>query len=385
MINLLPAVLIGGPPHAGKSVLTYSLTQALRKRRIAHFVIRACPDGEGDWSQEIDQSMVSRVRIPGKWTPEFVQHICKTLERRHFPLLVDIGGRPQEWQTAILHHCTHSLLLLHQQDEATADFWRTLVMAHGLLPVADLYSSLEGPGMIDAEMPVIKGTISGLQRNTLAQGPLFDLLVDRISALFTSFSAEELRKGHLDAAPARVVDLDAYLQAQTIETQRWEPEMLAPFLATLPQNTALAIYGRAANWLYGALALQTGKGLFYQFDSRLGWVSPPPLKSGTLISDEVERTVEAYEHFTLLSVHPRNDHLEYESASALQFPPVPVDRGVILSGKLPFWLVTAIVRLYHTMGIPWIACYYPPMKGAIIVASQDPLYAPGQYIPLEIN
>ena len=383
MINLLPAVLIGGPPHAGKSTLTYSLTQALRKRRIDHFVIRACPDGEGDWSQEIDQSMVSRVRIPGKWTPEFVQYICKTLERRHFPLLVDIRGQPQEWQTSILNHCTHSLLLLHQHDEATADFWRKLVIAYGLLPLADLYSSLEGPGMVDAETPVIRGTIDGLRPNTIAQGPLFDLLVDRISALFTSFSAEELRKGHLDAAPAQVVDLDAYLQAQHIETQRWEPEMLQPFLATLPHNSALAVYGRAANWLYAALALHTGEYPFYQFDSRLGWVIPPPLKSGTLISDEVERTVEAREHFTLLSVHPRNDHLEYEDASSLQFPPVPVDRGVILSGKLPFWLVTAIVRLYHSMDIPWIACYYPPMKGAIVVTSQDPDYALGQW--LEIN
>ncbi len=385
MINLLPAVLIGGPPHAGKSVLTYSLTQALRKRRIDHFVIRACPDGEGDWSQEIDQTMVRRVRIPGKWTPEFVQHMCKTLERRHFPLLVDIGGRPQEWQTILLNRCTHSLLLLHQHDEATAAFWRNLVSTHGLLPVAELYSSLEGPSKIDAETPVIKGTISGLQRNTIAQGPLFDLLVDRISTLFTSFSVEELRKGHLDAAPAQVVDLDAYLQAQQVETQRWEPDMLAQFLATLPQNTALAIYGRATNWLYGALALHTGKHPFYQFDSRLGWVIPPPLKSGRLISHEVESTVEAYENFTLLSVHPRNDHLEYENASALQFPPVPVDGGVILSGKLPLWLVTAIVRLYHTMGVPWIACYYPQKKGAIVVTSQGSTHAQGQCIPLEIN
>src|SRR5579884_757693 len=52
MTNLLPAVLVGGPPHAGKSVLFYQLTQALRERGIAHFAIRACPDGEGDWFHE---------------------------------------------------------------------------------------------------------------------------------------------------------------------------------------------------------------------------------------------------------------------------------------------------------------------------------------------
>src|SRR5438552_6610469 len=51
LFHSLPAILIGGPPHTGKSVLTYSLSQALRKRSIEHYVIRASPDGEGDWSQ----------------------------------------------------------------------------------------------------------------------------------------------------------------------------------------------------------------------------------------------------------------------------------------------------------------------------------------------
>src|SRR6266849_6431229 len=102
MFNPLPAILIGGPPHAGKSVLTYSLTQALRKRNIDHYVIRACPDGEGDWSQEIDQDAVRVIRVKGTWMPSFVERVCRDLERRHFPLLVDMGGRPEAWQTCIL-------------------------------------------------------------------------------------------------------------------------------------------------------------------------------------------------------------------------------------------------------------------------------------------
>ncbi len=69
MRNLLPAVLIGGPPHAGKSVLFYGLTQALRERGIRHHAIRACPDGEGNWFQEGDPDTVSRIRMPirGEW------------------------------------------------------------------------------------------------------------------------------------------------------------------------------------------------------------------------------------------------------------------------------------------------------------------------------
>jgi len=47
-MNQFPALMIGGPPHSGKSVLAYSLTQALRARQIDHYLLRACPDGEGD-------------------------------------------------------------------------------------------------------------------------------------------------------------------------------------------------------------------------------------------------------------------------------------------------------------------------------------------------
>ncbi len=380
MLNLLPAILIGGPPHAGKSVLTYSLTQALRKRGVDHFVIRACPDGEGDWSQEIDQSMVSRIRVKGTWTPDFVQNICATLERRHFPLLVDIGGRPEEWQTSILHHCTHSLLLLHQHNETTANFWRTLVITQSLLPFAELYSALDGLSTIDTTSPIIKGTLTGLNRNGLAQGLLFDLLVERIASLFTPYSAEDLRKWHLETAPAMVVDLNAYIEARNPETQRWEPEMLPSFVATLPRNRPLAFYGRGTNWLYGALVLQTGPHPFYQFDSRLGWVAPPHLTLSAMKVPDVKVITHEYEYFTVFSAHPINDHLDYEQIRGFPFPPISNKRGLILSGKLPLWLITALVRLYENIGVPWIACYDPRRECAIVVASQTATHALGQRI-----
>ena len=71
-MNSLPAILIGGPPHAGKSVLFYSLTHALRERHIPHHAIRACLDGEGE--------LVTR-KPSQHCEPEFV-----FVSRRHGPL-----------------------------------------------------------------------------------------------------------------------------------------------------------------------------------------------------------------------------------------------------------------------------------------------------------
>ena len=61
MVHAFPAVLIGGPPCAGKSVLFYQITQALRECHVPHHAIRACPDGEGNWYHEGDPDMVSTI------------------------------------------------------------------------------------------------------------------------------------------------------------------------------------------------------------------------------------------------------------------------------------------------------------------------------------
>lgn len=385
MFNPLPAILIGGPPHAGKSVLTYSLTQALRKRNIDHYVIRACPDGEGDWSQEIDQDAVRVIRIKGTWTPSFVERICRDLERRHSPLLVDIGGRPEAWQTCILSNCTHSLLLLHPHDEQTNQFWRQLVEENGLLPLAHLYSALDGTPTITSQEAVLQGTLTALNRNSVAHGPLFDLLVERVASLFSSYSSEELRRGHLASAPAEVVDLDAFLHLWAPQTNRWKPEMLSLLLAELPANTPLAVYGRGPNWLYGALVMQTGTEPFYQFDPRLGWVSPPPLQIDVLDTNRspaLHIWTEDHVEATILKIDIVTKYLDYIEAEHLSFPPVPTERGLILNGVMPHWLVTALVRLYSGTGVQWIACHHPQLKGAIVVASRTSSLTPSDLIPM---
>jgi len=388
MFNPLPAILVGGPPHAGKSVLTYGLTQALRERNIDHYVIRACPDGEGDWSQEIDQDAVRVIRVKGIWTPNFVERICRDLERRHFPLLVDVGGRPEAWQTCILSNCTHSLLLLHPHDERTIQFWRQLVEENGLLPLAQLYSVLEGTSTITSKEVVLQGTLTGLDRNTIAHGPLFDLLVERVASLFSSYSSEELKKGHLASAPAEVVDLDAFLQMWAPQTKRWTPEMIPTLLAELPTDTPLAIYGRGPNWVYGALAMQTGTQPFYQFDSRLGWVAPPPLQMSTTdeqSSPELRVRLDEHQDATMLEIDIVTKYLDYTEAEYLAFPPVPVDRGLILSGVVPHWLLTALVRLYSRTGIAWIACHQPQLGGAVVVTSRTTNHVPGDLISLPVS
>ncbi|MFZ5917328.1 MAG: CRISPR-associated protein Csx3 [Chloroflexota bacterium] len=361
-----PAVLIGGPPDSGKSVLTFSLTYTLRQRGIQHYVLRACPDGEGDWTQTADQELVHTILVPQTWTPNFVDHICRDLANRHLPLIVDVGGRPKPWQEAILGCCTHAILLT--PDEASRRQWRELMARHGVMLLADLHSALEGEGHVDQSQPILRGSLTGLKRGSHARGPAFDALVDRLAQVL-AFPGDELRRLHLENAPVEtVVELDRLKRTLKIGglPAVWEPDSLPDVLAYLPEGVSLALYGRGPNWLYAALAILAYPAILYQFDVRLGWLKPAALKLGRPPLDAALRVaVLPAETHTRLECSLPGGYIDYHQADGLCVPDVPLDRGIICSGKLPHWLSTSLALVYRQAR--WLAVFQPPLGGAVVV------------------
>ena len=388
MVNRLPAVLIGGPPHAGKSVLFYSLTHALREQGIRHHAFRACPDGEGNWTQESDETTVSQIRmsIKGEWPATFVERICLDLEHRCFPLLVDMGGHPKESQLCILRQCTHSLLLLRADREDYTRLWLRLIEESGVESLAQIESQLEGISSMTSQTPILKGTLTNLIRNdtSAATGPLFEALVERITALFNSADTQELENAFLEHSPTKfVINLYASLNAIAPATIRWEPEMLPTLLATVPTDVPLSVYGAGPNWVYAALSAHTYQQPLYQFDPRLpfGWVQPLHLQLSTGQSPEILVKKHENQDVTVLSLRIPSKHLNYFQPDPLPFPPVRTDSGLIIDGITPFWLLTALVRLYVEAGVAFIAVYYPQSQRAIMVYSREEKYNPGDTIP----
>jgi CRISPR-associated protein Csx3 len=227
-MNSLPAILIGGPPHAGKSVLFYSLTHALRERHIPHHAIRACLDGEGNWSQESHPDTVSQIRLSVKtaWPASFAERISQSIEHRCLPFLIDMGGRPRDTQIDLFRHCTHAILLLREDQPADTLIWQRFIQEHGVIPLAQLYSILAGEAQITQQFPVLEGTITGLERHRMdrAHGPAFDQLVDRVATLLSSYTPQDLERVYFERAPGDLINLSTFIAPGT----RWQPEML-PF------------------------------------------------------------------------------------------------------------------------------------------------------------
>lgn len=394
-MSRFPAIVIGGPPDSGKSVLTANLTQALRERGIEHYVLRACPDGEGDWTYLADWALVRTIRIPRRWTPRFVELVCRDLERRHLPLIVDAGGRPQPWQEAIFERCTHAILLYRA--DGTPAGWDKRIIQHNLQLVADLRSDLHGESRILCEQPVLHGVLAGLQwdrapqeRDTirpdlsLLSAPIGRALVDRVAALF-DYDRCALIQAHYDAAPVEtVVDLDRLARALHVahrgEQPTWCPDHLPAVLDYLPSGIPLGLYGRGPNWLYAALALLAYPAELWQFDVRLGWVQPVRLMVQEIETESpLQAIAQPGEECTELAFSVPTAYLDYTQVDRLTAPPLLTGKGVLISGKLPHWLLTSLVLAYRRTypTLPWLAVYQPHVGGAVVVYSPEGDPVPG--------
>ncbi len=375
-MNPFPAVVIGGPPHSGKSVLTYLLTRQLRALRVEHYVLRACPDGEGDWSQETPPERVRLLRQKGQFSQDFVDRVCRDLAQRHLPLIVDVGGKPTPDQERILDQCTHAVLI--SANEAGLKEWRDRFERHGLPIIAELRSVLIGEDRIDAETPVLRGQITNLERSNRVGGPMVEALAQQLQCLMT-YTDADLKTYHLSHAPTElVVDVDHLARwVELPEQQHWQPEYLMHALTYAPEGTPLSIYGRGPNWLYAALALHAASHPVYLFDPRMGWVAPVTLHcTPAAAADAVAWKIEPFPTHTWIELKPTQPYLDYDDVNGAALPALDPAQGVVLSGKLPFWLLLGAALAYRHH--PWLGIVQAQQYDeCIVVMSRDAAYQPG--------
>jgi CRISPR-associated protein Csx3 len=381
-MNSFPAILIGGPPHSGKSVLTYLLTRSLRAAKVAHYVLRACPDGEGDWSQEAPPEAVKLLRYKGEFSPTFVDRVCRDLEQRHLPLLVDVGGKPTPDQERIFDCCTHAVLLA--RDDAGLAMWRDLAERHGLAIVAELHSTLTGEDAISATTPVLRGQVAHLERHIATPGVAVAALAERLYEVL-AYADAELRQHHLSNAPTElVVDLDQLATWLHLppEQYRWQPAHLPGAIDYLP-DAPVSLYGRGPGWLYTALALHIAPHPVHLFDARLGWSAPLPLMTAESAHPiHIAWCVEQHPSYTHIALSPSASYLDYAENVGAKLPRFASNQGIVLSGKLPHWLLVGAALAYRDH--PWIAVWQAPLSDhAVIVCSCVDAYPLGAQILLK--
>ncbi len=107
-------IVIGGPPHSGKSILTTALKSLLKDLHVWHCT--AAPDGEYP-GLEYDNKEAKKQRKKGDFSPEFVAHCAKKIEDWVGPVaLIDIGGMRSEENEKIIKSATHAIIVAGSYD-----------------------------------------------------------------------------------------------------------------------------------------------------------------------------------------------------------------------------------------------------------------------------
>lgn len=380
--NPFPAILLAGPPHSGKSVLSYLLTEHLRQMRVQHYLLRAVPDGEGDWYLSGNQELVRALRVDHKrgFSGGFVAHMRKVIEQRRVPLLVDIGGRPQGDQFGLIEACSHSILL-HREAADCAE-WQGHLARFGLQPVAELQSQQAADDRILETRPVLTGIISGLERDLDQRkaGATFGALLDRVAGIF-NLSDQQLERLHLSDAPYPALierELARSLGMPVEQKVFWQLEALPALQGLVRAGEAAALYGRGPVWLAAMLAAQSLPAPFSIFDMRFGWVDAPPVRHAPHPSLQVTYTA-AETGGVWANIQLSKEGILEPGKLTIAAPPTA--DGIILSGKLPRWAFAALTRFFAKTHA-WVATHDPNFNRAIVVFSRSQSMPPGMVLSL---
>lgn len=141
------AILIGGPPNSGKSVLCSALDYTLNREAPTKSIHlhRAQWDGEGNWFAEMEnrplaEELSQRARSKGSqrfflYHADAVSNIRGGMEL----VLVDFGGMPKPEDVVLLHRCTHYIIISSKPEEIA--HWHNFCGKRGgLKPLAVIHS-----------------------------------------------------------------------------------------------------------------------------------------------------------------------------------------------------------------------------------------------------
>mgnify|MGYP000297784959 CR=1 FL=1 len=149
-----------GPPHSGKSVLMNLIRIALKdeitddKYQREFFLVRACPDGEGNWSSEADQKNVKILRYKNTFDDNFVNKVISSineLKQSKKLILVDCGGKIDRYNQMIFNHCTHAVIV--SNNDTSILEWIGAIKASNLKILALIDSVIDYSSEMISESP----------------------------------------------------------------------------------------------------------------------------------------------------------------------------------------------------------------------------------------
>lgn len=401
-------IVVCGPPHSGKSVFVSVLTGLLPRE--LYMLVEGAPDGEGitGWSSHADPALVKRVRHKGKFLPEFVDWVVRSINTSTAPVtIVDVGGRRSPENERIFRSCDHFIVISSDPEETLS--WTEFGKGFGLKPVAVLDSVLEGTDEIyDANVEPLKARISNLDRNAPPRLSITAKAVaQRIAEKAVAQKTASVGDGS-EQADVNFVTLATELEVAHTATGDvdWHPSILPKVIETLlfrlSGKAEVKLWGNMpAGFPYHAMACaMMAHTLVRYYDPKLGFVPLYDLMwSAAEPNHFLNWRVQEAETYTLVEYMIPGQIFDVFHLPLVKIPATML-KGIIVSGKGPWWLTGAICRSYFHMA-DWVGVFAPRESGrlsdgqtwselhpgkapAIVIASRDPQMPVGKVIAFDL-
>ena len=159
----------------GKSVFIANLIDNMPTD--AYTIIRACPDGEGQFSNNRNQEEARIVRQKNDFSSKLVNYYCEVISSQpdDFITLIDVGGKRSKENEQIFKQADSFLVISSDSNEKQE--WLEWGNNFGLNCIACIDSSLEGRDEIYETEPYVQGKITGLERGShLSKSPLLNTI-----------------------------------------------------------------------------------------------------------------------------------------------------------------------------------------------------------------
>jgi len=416
-------IAVGGPPHSGKSVLLAVLRHLLPRNKFV--VVEGEPDGEGitGWAHESDPELVCAVRRKGKFLEEFVSWVCDSVRSSQMPLtLVDLGGMlvaedgsfsptgqgltPQNER--IVRECDGLIVIANPNYAEAARTWVDEGIRLGAKPLAVLESVLSGAeDEIFEAGPPLRARITRLEREN---PPVGSATARALADLLLQLAGEGTGA---DGSEAADVNFPRLAEALNLPVRNggpdrdWfpgiTPQLVAFVAAATAGREAVNLWGNcSAGFPYHALACSLPQRVRY-FDPKVGgYVALPEMEPHGEGSQVLQWRLEDRDDYSFVEFVIPRQIFPVGNLPLVIPPAVAQGKGVVLSGKGPWWLTGTICRAYHRAGCAWVAVFAPQessrhdSKGkkwseknpglapAVVVASRDAAVPVGTVFPFRL-
>lgn len=377
-------IVFCGPPHSGKSVFIANLLEKMPTDSMT--IIRACPDGEGNWSNNENQDETSMVRKKGKFTNTYIEDACEAIDnQKNKIVLVDVGGVMSKENEEVFQHCDSFIVL--SSDEKKKAEWLQFGTNFGLDCVACLDSSLVGHEEVYTKQPYLQGRMVGLERGqTLDDSRIINEIVSNILKKSKYFEQEDVQETN----PKEVFIDDTKLgfelgygkeiqnnEEMVVRQVRWKEDAIPKLYQCIPQKVkdtdTVRLNGIRANFILSAICKACRKNDVKNislYDVRSNEYIPIkniPKQANLNECEGLDYHIVENQDNLFMNVDITKEKYSLEDYEKCVLPQIDENKSLYLSGRLPNWLLASITSSYQSSRI----FTFQPGKGFTCVSSVD--------------